>query len=66
MIELSTIIIKDNNIKISNFLFCIRLNNDLLNDLYLIKIIKINNLFSSIIIKLKNVNIWKLPDNNNK
>ena len=66
MIELSTIIIKDNNIKISNFLFCIRLNNDLLNDLYPIKIIKINNLFSSIIIKLKNVNIWKLPDNNNK
>ena len=57
MIELSTIIIKDNNIKISNFLFCIRLNNDLLNDLYPIKIIKINNLFSSIIIKLKNVNI---------
>ena len=57
MIELSTIIIKDNNIKISNFLFCIRLNNDLLNDLYPIKIIKINNLYSSIIIKLKNVNI---------
>ena len=44
MIELSIIII-DNNIKISNVLFCIILNNYLLNDLYPIEIIIINNLF---------------------